>query len=39
MADNQRSIPALLDGLKPAQRKVLFACFKRNLRKEIKVSA
>ena len=76
MADNQRSIPALMDGLKPAQRKVclharvgmqyspggvresfrtaslvnanlsqtpntlqvLFSCFKRNLKKEIKVA-
>lgn len=38
MADNQRSIPHLMDGLKPAQRKVLFACFKRNLKKEIKVA-
>ncbi len=38
MADNQRSIPSLMDGLKPSQRKVLFACFKRNLRKEIKVA-
>ena len=38
MADNQRSIPHLMDGLKPAQRKVLFACFKRSLKKEIKVA-
>ena len=36
--DNVRSIPNLIDGLKPSQRKVLFACFKRNLTKEIKVS-
>ena len=35
--DNERSIPSLVDGLKPGQRKVLFACFKRNLQKEIKV--
>jgi DNA topoisomerase-2 len=28
----------LVDGLKPGQRKVLFACFKRNLREEIKVA-
>jgi DNA gyrase/topoisomerase IV, subunit A len=27
-----------MDGLKPSQRKVLFACFKRNLRQEIKVA-
>ncbi|CAK64327.1 unnamed protein product (macronuclear) [Paramecium tetraurelia] len=37
MADNIRSIPSLMDGLKPGQRKVLFACFKRNLKQEIKV--
>ena len=36
--DNIRSIPSLVDGLKPSQRKVLFSCFKRNLRKEIKVA-
>ena len=38
MADNVRSIPCMLDGLKPAQRKVLFACFKRGLRADIKVA-
>jgi DNA topoisomerase-2 len=38
VADNQRSIPSVVDGLKPSQRKVLFACFKRKLRKEIKVA-
>ena len=38
MADNVRSIPSLVDGLKPAQRKVLFACFKRGLRADIKVA-
>ena len=27
----------MVDGLKPGQHKVLFACFKRTLRKEIKV--
>ncbi|CAG8440195.1 3052_t:CDS:10 [Diversispora eburnea] len=37
MADNVRSIPSVLDGLKPGQRKVLFSCFKRDLKKEIKV--
>ncbi|CAD8156514.1 unnamed protein product [Paramecium pentaurelia] len=37
MADNIRSIPSMMDGLKPGQRKVLFACFKRNLKQEIKV--
>lgn len=38
MADNFRSIPHVLDGLKPSQRKVLWSCFKRNLTKDIKVA-
>ena len=38
VADNQRSIPSLMDGFKPSQRKVLFACFKRKLKNEIKVA-
>ncbi|GAA5856986.1 hypothetical protein JCM8547_008496 [Rhodosporidiobolus lusitaniae] len=37
MADNVRSIPSMVDGFKPGQRKVLFACFKRKLKTEIKV--
>lgn len=37
MADNMRSIPSVLDGLKPGQRKVIYACFKRNLVKDKKV--
>lgn len=37
MADNVRSIPSMVDGLKPGQRKVMFGCFKRKLRAEIKV--
>jgi len=37
-ADNIRSIPSVIDGLKPSQRKVLYACFKRNLKHEIKVA-
>lgn len=37
-ADLERSIPCMLDGLKPGQRKILFACFKRNLRADIKVA-
>ena len=37
-ADNIRSLPSLVDGLKPSQRKVLFACFKRKLKSEIKVA-
>lgn len=36
--DNIRSIPSMCDGLKPSQRKILFSCFKRNLKKEIKVA-
>eukprot|EP00835_Amoeboradix_gromovi_P000945 NODE_36_length_31474_cov_0.342438.p1 type:complete len:1203 gc:universal NODE_36_length_31474_cov_0.342438:25140-21532(-) len=38
MADNARSIPSVIDGLKPGQRKVLFGCFKRNLVNEVKVA-
>ena len=38
MADNVRSIPSIMDGFKPVQRKILYACYKRNLRDEIKVS-
>jgi hypothetical protein len=38
MADNIRSLPCVVDGLKPGLRKIIFACFKRNLVKgEIKV--
>ncbi len=37
-ADNIRSIPSVVDGLKPGQRKVLFACLKRKLHNEIKVA-
>lgn len=39
--DNIRSIPSVIDGLKPSQRKVLFSCFKKKIFKptdEIKVS-
>ena len=36
--DNIRSIPSLMDGLKPSERKILFACFKRNLKSEMKVA-
>lgn len=37
--DIVRSIPCLLDGLKPGQRKVIFTCIKRNLvNKELKVA-
>lgn len=37
MADNQRSIPSVVDGFKPGQRKVLYTCFRRNLKKDVKV--
>jgi DNA topoisomerase-2 len=37
-ADNIRSLPHLMDGLKPSQRKILFSCFKRNLKEEIRVA-
>ncbi|ODQ54837.1 type II DNA topoisomerase [Saitoella complicata NRRL Y-17804] len=38
MADNVRSIPSMVDGLKPGQRKVIFGTFKRKLKGEIKVA-
>jgi len=38
IANNQRAIPSLCDGLKTGQRKILFSCFKRRLTKEIKVA-
>uniref|UniRef100_A0A6C0FAP4 DNA topoisomerase (ATP-hydrolyzing) n=1 Tax=viral metagenome TaxID=1070528 RepID=A0A6C0FAP4_9ZZZZ len=37
-SDTFRSIGSLYDGLKPSQRKVLYACLKRHLYKEIKVA-
>ena len=37
-ADNLRSLPHLMDGLKPSQRKILYGCLKRNLRSEVKVA-
>lgn len=36
--DCKRSIPCLCDGLKPSLRKIIYSCFKRNLKKEIKVA-
>ena len=39
VSDNIRSLPNVLDGLKPSQRKVLYCCKKRNLTsKEIRVA-
>jgi len=37
-ADLMRSIPSMVDGFKPSQRKVLFSCFKRKLKSDIKVA-
>ncbi|XP_059898643.1 DNA topoisomerase 2-beta isoform X1 [Gadus macrocephalus] len=37
-SDNERSLPSLVDGLKPGQRKVLFTCMKRNDKREVKVA-
>ncbi|XP_074640102.1 DNA topoisomerase 2-alpha-like isoform X2 [Tubulanus polymorphus] len=36
--DNERSIPCMVDGLKPGQRKVLYTCLKRNDKREVKVA-
>merc|ERR1740123_1590875 len=33
-----RSVPSIMDGFKPTQRKVLYCCFKRNLRTDMKVA-
>lgn len=38
MADNIRSIPSVADGLKPGQRKAMWACFKRKVKVEINAS-
>ncbi|KAF9585044.1 DNA topoisomerase 2 [Lunasporangiospora selenospora] len=38
MADNIRSIPSVVDGLKPGQRKVIFGAFKKKIVSEIKVA-
>lgn len=36
--DNIRSIPSLVDGMKPSQRKILYAAFRKNQTSEIKVA-
>ena len=36
--DCKRSLPSIVDGLKPSLRKIIYSCLKRNLKKEIKVS-
>ena len=38
IASRTRGIPSFIDGFKPSQRKVLYACFKRKLVREIKVA-
>ena len=38
MADNIRSIPSIIDGLKPSQRKVLYTMLKNNYKNKIKVA-
>ena len=38
IATTIRAIPSVIDGLKPSQRKILYASFKRNLKEEIKVA-
>lgn len=37
-ASTIRAIPNLMDGFKTSQRKIMFGCFKKNLRKEIRVA-
>lgn len=36
--DLERSVPHIMDGFKPSQRKILFSCFKRKLKTEIRVA-
>lgn len=38
LADLRRSVAHMCDGLKPSQRKVVYACLKKNLREEMKVA-
>ncbi|XP_002972906.2 DNA topoisomerase 2 isoform X2 [Selaginella moellendorffii] len=38
LADLARSVPSMVDGLKPGQRKILFAAFKRNFTSQAKVA-
>ncbi|TGZ83657.1 DNA topoisomerase II [Ascodesmis nigricans] len=38
IADCARSIPSVVDGLKPGQRKIIYAAFKKNLKTELKVA-
>jgi DNA topoisomerase-2 len=36
--DNIRSLPSIMDGFKPSQRKILFGCLKRILKTEVRVA-
>ena len=38
LADLRRSVASMCDGLKPSQRKVLYACFEKGLKEEMKVA-
>ncbi|OZJ04290.1 hypothetical protein BZG36_02570 [Bifiguratus adelaidae] len=38
VADNMRSIPSMVDGLKPGQRKVMWSAFKKKIADEVKVA-
>jgi DNA topoisomerase-2 len=38
LADLRRSVAHMCDGLKPSQRKVLYACFEKGLKEEMKVA-
>ena len=38
IADLERSVPNLMDGFKPSQRKVLYGCIKKGLYSDIKVA-
>ncbi|KAF2070654.1 hypothetical protein CYY_008032 [Polysphondylium violaceum] len=38
IADCERSIPSIVDGFKTSLRKILFSCFKRNLKKDLRVA-
>ena len=38
IADCARSIPNVCDGLKPGQRKIMYSCFKKKIKDEIKVA-
>lgn len=36
--DNERSIPNIMDGLKPSQRKIMYTLFNKTFKKDVKVS-